>query len=113
MNPQLNWFIRGYLRWCPVTDGKSLLLKLAKNWITPQDPITVFETKYRFRLKVNLANPEHQYLYFYGTHDERYIVTKLLKMVKPGDTCWDIGANIGFYTCLFASQVEETGAVVV
>ena len=112
MNRQLNWLVRNYLRWCPITDGKRLLLNLTKDLITPEDLIAVFKTKYQFRLKANLANPEHQYLYFYGTHDERYVVTKLLKIIKPGDVCWDIGANIGFYTCLLASRVEHTGAVV-
>ena len=112
MNPYLNYLVRNYLRWCPITDGKRLLLNLTKDLITPEDLIAVFETKYQFRLKANLANPEHQYLYFYGTHDERYVVTKLLKIIKPGDICWDIGANIGFYTCLLASRVEDTGAVV-
>ena len=112
MNLPLNYLVRNYLRWCPVTDGKRLLLNLTRGLITPEDPIAVFETKYHFRLKANLANPEHQYLYFYGTHDERYVVTKLLKLIKPGDICWDIGANIGFYTCLLASRVEEAGAVV-
>jgi len=112
MNPQLNRLIRGYLRWCPITDGKRLLLNLTRGWITPENPIATFETKHQFRLKANLANPEHQYLYFYGTHDERYIVTKLLKIIKPGDICWDIGANIGFYTCLLASRVEDSGAVI-
>ena len=105
MNSQLNWLIRSYLRWCPVTEGKSHILTLTRNWIIPEDPIATFETKYRFRLKANLANLEHQYLYFYGTHDERYVITKLLKLIKPGDICWDIGANIGFYTCLLASRV--------
>lgn len=112
MNPQLNRLVRGYLRWCPITDGKRLLLNLTRDRITPEAPIVTFETKYQFRLKANLTNPEHQYLYFYGTHDERYIVTKLLKLIKPGDICWDVGANIGFYTCLLASLVEDSGAVV-
>ena len=112
MNPQLNRLVRGYLRWCPITDGKRLLLNLTRRWITPENPVATFETKYQFRLKANLANPEHQYLYFYGTHDERYIVTKLLNIIKPGDICWDVGANIGFYTCLLASLIEDSGAVV-
>ena len=112
MNLPLNWLVRNYLRWCPITDGKRLLLNLTRDLITPEDPVTIFDSKYQFRLKVNLANPEHQYLYFYGTHDERHVVTKLLKMIQPGDICWDIGANIGFYTCLLASRVEEAGAVV-
>jgi FkbM family methyltransferase len=107
-----NQLVRSYLRRCPITEGKSLLLNLTRDWIIPEDPIATFETKYPFRLKANLVNPEHQYLYFYGTHDERYVVTKLLKITKLGDICWDIGANIGFYTCLLASQVEDAGAVV-
>lgn len=107
-----NQLVRSYLRRFPVTEGKSLLLNLTRDWIIPKNPIVTFETKYPFRLKANLANPEHQYLYFYGTHDERYVVTKLLKIIKPGDICWDIGANIGFYTGLLASQVKDTGAVV-
>ena len=112
MNLQLNYLVRSYLRWCPITDGKRLLLNLTRDLITPDDPIAVFESKYGFRLKANLANPEHQYLYFYGTHDERHIVTKLLRIIQPGDICWDIGANIGFYTCLLASRVEDAGTVV-
>lgn len=112
MNLPLNALVRGYLRWCPITDGKRLLLNLTRGLITPKDPIAVFDTKYGFQLKANLANPEHQYLYFYGTHDERHVVTKLLKMIQSGDICWDIGANIGFYTCLLASRVEASGAVV-
>ncbi len=112
MNPQLNRFVRSYLWRCPITEGKSFLLNLTRDWIIPEDPVITFETKYQFRLKANLANPEHEYLYFYGTHDERYVVTKLLKIIKPGDICWDIGANIGFYTCFLASRVESSGAVV-
>ena len=112
MNPQLNRLVRSYLRWCPITDGKRLLLKLTRAWITPEKPVVTFDTKYPFRLKANLTNPEHQYLYFYGTHDERYIATKLLKIIKPGDVCWDVGANIGFYTCLLAARVGNNGAVV-
>ncbi len=112
MNPQLNYLVRSYLRWCPITDGKRLLLNLTRDLITPEDPIAIFDSKYQFRLKANLANPEHQYLYFYGTHDERHVVTKLLKIIQPGDICWDIGANIGFYTCLLASRVKDAGVVV-
>ncbi len=31
--------------------------------------------------------------------------------VTPGMTCWDIGAQTGFYTCLFAVLTGETGRV--
>jgi FkbM family methyltransferase len=36
----------------------------------------------------------------------------LRRLVRPGDVVWDIGANIGFYTLLFAMWVGPTGRVV-
>jgi FkbM family methyltransferase len=40
---------------------------------------------------------------------ERAILDKL---IAPGDTIVDVGANIGFYTCLFAKRVGPTGRVI-
>jgi FkbM family methyltransferase len=51
-------------------------------------------------------------MYFYGEHDERYEINNLMKILRPGDNCWDIGGNIGFYTCLFATLVGNQGQVV-
>ncbi|MBI1923686.1 FkbM family methyltransferase, partial [Candidatus Poribacteria bacterium] len=95
-----------------ITEGKSQLLKLTRNWITPEDPLIAFNTKYNFSLKANLRDHKHLRLYFYGTHDERYEIKKYFKIIREGDTCWDIGANIGFYTCLFASIVGKQGKVI-
>ena len=33
------------------------------------------------------------------------------RLLRPGDTAFDIGANVGFYTLLFASCVGPTGSV--
>jgi FkbM family methyltransferase len=35
----------------------------------------------------------------------------IARMVKPGMTVWDIGANVGFYTLAFAQLVGPTGQV--
>ena len=108
----LNRLIRFYLRNFPVTEGKSQVLKLTKNLITPEDPFIAFDTKYHFSLKANLRDHKHLRLYFYGAHDERYEISKYSQIIREGDVCWDIGANIGFYTCLFASLVGKNGTVV-
>lgn len=108
----LNTVVRSYLAYFPVTDGKKHVLRWAKQRIMPEQPMVTFRTKHGFRLRVNLRNAEHQRMYFYGEHDERYEIRNLKRILRPGDTCWDVGANIGFYTCLFASLVGEAGRVV-
>lgn len=108
----LNKVVRGYLAYFPVTDGKKYVLRCTKQRIMPEQSMVTFRTKHGFDLRVNLRNVEHQRMYFYGEHDERYEIRNLKRILRPGDTCWDIGANIGFYTCLFASLVGEAGRVV-
>lgn len=104
--------VRSYLRYSPVTEGKQRLLAWTRDYILPEEPSVIFRTKHGFRLKVNLRNPEHQRMYFYGEHDERYEINNLVKILRPGDNCWDIGGNIGFYTCLFAALAGNQGRVV-
>ena len=36
---------------------------------------------------------------------------KVAQALRPGMTCWDIGANVGFYTLLFAELVRADGKV--
>ena len=38
-------------------------------------------------------------------------VSFIKSTVMPGMTCWDIGAQSGFYSCLIASLVGESGSV--
>ncbi|MDO8705766.1 MAG: FkbM family methyltransferase [Sulfuricaulis sp.] len=108
----LNTLVRSYLRHCPVTEGKQRLLALTRNYIMPDEPAVSFRTKHGFSLQANLRNPEHQRMYFYGEHDERYEINNIVKILQAGDCCWDIGANIGFYTCLFATLVGDQGRVI-
>ncbi len=54
-----------------------------------------------------MASPE---LSDTGTH-EPFQTEFMLQQIRPGDTVLDIGANIGYYTLLFARQVGPQGCV--
>lgn len=111
MNPLLNRIVRSYLRASPVTEGKGWLLRRTESRILPDEARVLAETKHGFALHLNLANPEHRRIYFYGEHDERYEIGLLARLIRPGDACWDIGANIGFYTCLLARLTGPEGRI--
>src|SRR5262249_28036611 len=42
---------------------------------------------------------------------ERPTITAILACVDEGDVVWDVGAHIGFYTCLVSQIVGESGEV--
>src|SRR5438445_6767915 len=112
MNKLLNRLVRAYLWRCPITEGKSRLLRVTKAHIRPLEAIQDSATKWGFSLRLNLDNPEQERIYFYGEHDERYEIACLRKLIVPGMVCWDVGANIGFYTCLFSRLIGPKGKVV-
>lgn len=107
-----NRCVRAYLRHSPVTEGKKALLRATKSFIRPAATQQTVRTKHGFGLQLNLANPEQERIYYYGEHDERYETAILKALITPGMSCWDIGANIGFYTCLLATRAGPTGKVV-
>jgi FkbM family methyltransferase len=45
------------------------------------------------------------------TYEERFS-NELMNTIKEGNTVWDVGANVGFYTCKFAHKVSPNGKVV-
>ncbi len=108
----LNRLVRAYLAHFPVTEGKKALLRATRARILPAEREPRAPIKHGFSLRLNLANPEQERMYFYGEHDERYETAALQRLVRPGMHCWDVGANIGYYTCLFASLVGARGRVV-
>jgi FkbM family methyltransferase len=57
-----------------------------------------------------LANNPDYYLYYFGTWEPR-LARAVQRLVLPGDTCLDVGANIGWYTLLLARVAGPAGRV--
>jgi ubiquinone/menaquinone biosynthesis C-methylase UbiE len=43
---------------------------------------------------------------------EKHFDKALFESIHKGDVVWDVGANVGYYTCKFAHAVGDNGQVV-
>lgn len=63
------------------------------------------------RFLADAADPATHFIYTDG-HPDTSELTTLAAWLSPGDACLDLGANIGFFTAVFAGRVGPTGQVV-
>lgn len=63
----------------------------------------------RFKLHLDLTNPIHR-LFALNCFEENNIAYAL-SVIKPGDTCLDIGANIGYFSFKMARACGDKGKV--
>jgi len=89
----------------PVIKRISKSLKLHK--VTPLE-MTVERNGIAYRL--DITDAMDRILYYRGVHE--CLETKLCRhIIRPGFTCLDVGANLGYYTLLFAKLTNGIGAV--
>lgn len=62
----------------------------------------------KYRLRVNVAEALGTAPFFFGESGALWLTSRLL---RPGDTCVDAGANVGHYTFLMATEVGPSGRV--
>src|SRR6202165_5788560 len=58
-----------------------------------------------------LIYPKNEKYYWTGWH-ERPVQEALQRLLRPGMTFWDVGAHIGFFSCLAGRLVGTDGRVV-
>lgn len=64
-----------------------------------------------YQMWVNIAEYQGLFLYFFREHQEPQSARLASELIQEGDICIDVGANMGSYTFLMASQVGDRGKV--
>ena len=91
--PQSNWL------------GRALRLPLR---LIPKDAnVRILQGPLRGKYWISGSSDHGCWLGSYEVAKQR----KVTELVRPGMICWDVGANVGFYTLLFAELVGRTGSV--
>ncbi|MDR1562637.1 MAG: FkbM family methyltransferase [Dysgonamonadaceae bacterium] len=79
----------------------SLIKKLIFKYFKIEDYLRILQWLYFFSYKTGLLLPNKRYTYHY------YVK----KLINKGDTIIDIGANLGYYSILFAKWTGTAGKV--
>jgi FkbM family methyltransferase len=90
----------------PLRIARRLAFRVLHKWRAPHPVLARFGG-------IAVAVPSHSVLAegIYANAWERHERNVLRRVVRPGTTVLDVGANIGFYTCLFAVAVGPAGRV--
>lgn len=91
-------------RWSPLRRAFLYLV----GWLRPEHLLT------RYGFKLYIPKRDRSFYTFFLWRDRVYepeISELTLQLLRPGDLVVDVGANIGYYACLFAKTVGPTGKV--
>lgn len=101
--------LRTFVRHFPVTRGKHRIVEtLVPLYASAGEDICTLPGGASIR--VDPREHVQRFIYFFGAY-ERESVEWFIKALKPGMTVLDIGANVGQYSLVAASQVGKTGRV--
>jgi FkbM family methyltransferase len=104
--------VRWYLGRFPWRDGKAFCYRHLHAQLAPPEGWVITPLARGFTLRLDLADPEQRRLYFFGDYDERREADLVTRVLSPGETFWDVGANLGYFTLLAATGLKNTGRVV-
>ena len=102
-----------YLRQTPIPYGRWRLIRrflpeLRKNGHELGERLV--RTRYDFKFSADLGDWLGQYVYLTGVY-EPPTARVIAKLLEPGDTFIDVGANSGFFTLLASKRVGPAGRV--
>jgi FkbM family methyltransferase len=102
--------LRRYTFHSPVRRGKLRLAQFGMRFADDVPGEHLVPTTDGRRLHADLSTGMSDLIYFLGEY-ERAVTRVVRSVVRPGDVCLDIGANMGWYTTLLHSLVGPGGAV--
>lgn len=102
--------LRMYTRYAPIQRGKGRVQRLMLPLIHRLGSINV-DTRYATRFQLQFPEDTGwECLYTMGTY-ETGTADLIRAIIRPDDVVFDVGANLGWYTCLFARLLGANGAV--
>jgi FkbM family methyltransferase len=112
----IRWTMVRLVRWytwnSPVHRGKARLMIWALQFadLLPEKEIVTLRDGRRLSINMSRYKGMCETIYFMGEYEPS--ITKIVSsIVRPGDTCLDLGANLGWYTTLLSRLVGENGSV--
>lgn len=111
LTPLLGTIARAVIRAWPTDAGLERLVRRAPAVLAPPDWRDLPLRGYPLNLRVNVRSYLGKWVYYRGIYEEAAIAF-LAKLLRPGMTFVDVGANIGLYTVLAAKAVGRTGRVI-
>jgi FkbM family methyltransferase len=109
----LRTLVRAYLRYAPLSKGKARVWQAMRRLLKRNPALfgtSITTDRYGHRMAVDFREWNERNLYFLGewNPDIEWLMARVL---RPGDTFLDLGANIGYFTLLGARLVGPTGQV--
>ncbi len=102
--------VRLYTSNTPIKKGKYRMFQTALAACAKPHTSLPLKLKDGRRFLVNLTIGMQDSVYFVGEY-ERVLTEISAKLIRPGDTCVDVGANFGWYTSLMAMMAGPDGNV--
>ena len=96
--------ISWYLRWSPIQKGKHAI------WRTAAKQFLVSEVKPGLWIRASGLTGAEQKFFLRGNKEPRSIAF-VEKLLDPNMVVFDVGANIGYYSLIFATRVGNGGQV--
>lgn len=102
--------VRLYTFNTPISKGKFRLYQTAMSFCRDFPTGLVADARDGRRFSINLTSGMDTTVFFFGEYEQN-LTDIVVKLLRKGDVCLDVGANFGWYSTLFYNHCGNRGAV--